>query len=319
MKAWILTALLGVSLASVRPPMGVVRLQYSDPQTDDLIDLDVSINTVDDTVAFHMRGQYSMEDVDNLEDYRAGWGASKVLVDEACYLRKLNTSLNDTIDRLHELSSRGVQHMEGTLDISAIPAEDVEDWAGKRLRDFCGDYTMYQLVVSEGEETDNMKAWILAALLGVSLASVLPPMGVVRLQYSDPQTDDLIDLDVSINTVDDTVAFHMRGQYSMEDVDNLEDYRAGWGASKVLVDEACYLRKLNTSLNDTIGRLHELSSRGVQHMEGTLDISAIPAEDVEDWAGKRLRDFCGDYTMYQLVVSEGEETVVPNFSDKAFI
>ncbi|XP_042218139.1 uncharacterized protein LOC121863522 [Homarus americanus] len=155
-----------------------------------------------------------------------------------------------------------------------------------------------------------MKAWILAALLGVSLASVLPPMGVVRLQYSDPQTDDLIDLDVSINTVDDTVAFHMRGQYSMEDVDNLEDYRAGWGASKVLVDEACYLRKLNTSLNDTIGRLHELSSRGVQHMEGTLDISAIPAEDVEDWAGKRLRDFCGDYTMYQLVVSEGEETAL---------
>ncbi|KAK7077286.1 hypothetical protein SK128_014224 [Halocaridina rubra] len=152
--------------------------------------------------------------------------------------------------------------------------------------------------------TDKMQAWIVLSLVGCALANTLPTEEVLTMTYNEPSLAVGATMDIHINTEEETIRFHMEEQGNLADVETIEDYRTGFAASKVADEETCYIRKLTKSLEESVAEAEKLSAAGPQEYLGHEDVLAIPAEDVNEWAGERIEKFCGEYAIYKLVKTE---------------
>jgi len=129
------------------------------------------------------------------------------------------------------------------------------------------------------------------------------------MAYNEPTLDEPATMDVHINTEEQTIKFHMLEQGNLADVDTIEDYGTGFAASRVSDEEACYIRKLNITMDEAIRKAEELAASGLQEYQGSEEVLAIPAEDVDAWAGDRIVRFCGDFPIYKLVKTEEDVEV----------
>jgi len=161
-----------------------------------------------------------------------------------------------------------------------------------------------------------MQAWIVLTLAGCALANALSNgEKVLTITYDEPNLENGASMDIHINTQEETIRFHMLEQGNIADVETIEDYATGFAASRVDEEESCYIRKLIDTMEDAVKKVEELAASGPQKYQGSEDVLAIPAEDVEEWAGDRIMRFCGDFAIYKLVKTEEDIAAESKESD----
>ncbi|XP_068247417.1 uncharacterized protein [Palaemon carinicauda] len=147
-----------------------------------------------------------------------------------------------------------------------------------------------------------MHAWLLLLLSGCALANTVPDgEKVLTLTYDEPSVDGKATMDVHVLLADQVIRYHMLEQGNLADVETFEDYETGFAASRVNDEENCFIRQLNSTIEEAVKKIEELSISGPQKPLGEEKVLAISAEDVEEWAGERILNFCGDFPIYKLV------------------
>ncbi|KAK3873758.1 hypothetical protein Pcinc_021265 [Petrolisthes cinctipes] len=141
-----LTALLLVSLAHTRE----YDMCYHVPDTEPTC-MKVQVDSVNQTIHYHMPGSDNFEEIDTLEDYDMGFAATRVEAQESCFLRALPMSFSQEVQYVEEHQNI-TSVVEGNQDVNAVPVDNPETEVGKRLADFCGDLPVYKLVASEDDD-----------------------------------------------------------------------------------------------------------------------------------------------------------------------
>jgi len=129
----------------------------------------IHINKAEETIRFHMAEEGNMADVETLEDYEAGFAASRVKDEESCFIRQLHDTLDQASAKAHEVAAAKMNRRLEDVSAAAIPAENAIEWAGERLMDFCGNYEVYKLVKSNEEEDEDSDLEMVGARQNVSV------------------------------------------------------------------------------------------------------------------------------------------------------
>jgi len=152
-----------------------------------------------------------------------------------------------------------------------------------------------------------MKVLILLALVGASVASTIKDEVLVATYEDALAEGGKVKMAIHINKAEETIRFHMAEEGNMADVETLEDYEAGFAASRVKDEESCFIRQLHDTLDQASAKAHEVAAAKMNRRLEDVSAAAIPAENAIEWAGERLVDFCGNYEVYKLVKSNEEE------------
>lgn len=74
-----------------------------------------------------------------------GVAASRVMAQEACYVRRLVKSLQEQADYIRQHQDTDMR-LEADIKVTAVSLDDPEEEIGTELADFCGDLPVYKLV-----------------------------------------------------------------------------------------------------------------------------------------------------------------------------
>merc|ERR1712168_978656 len=113
-------------------------------------------------------------------------------------------------------------------------------------------------------------------------------------------------MDVSVDAAEKVIGYHMKPSDSFEEVHIMEDFDAGFGASRVDSQDGCYVRMLVNSFADQVKQIHYYAESGMDD-ESSSAVTAVPLENPEEEIGARLTEFCGETPVYKLVKAEEEE------------
>ncbi|XP_063601641.1 uncharacterized protein LOC134777710 [Penaeus indicus] len=151
----------------------------------------------------------------------------------------------------------------------------------------------------------TMFAWlILSCLLGFSLAELQD----YQVCYKGSSTAKNKCMKVDIDRVAMKVHFHMPESDDFDDVETLEDYSVGLAASRVVSQEACYVRRLVKSFEQQVAFIKGHQDDGMR-VESDVRVSAVSLDNPEEEIGSDLANFCGDLPVYKLVSEEQSDSV----------
>nr|XP_027207305.1 uncharacterized protein LOC113800700 [Penaeus vannamei] len=104
------------------------------------------------------------------------------------------------------------------------------------------------------------------------------------------------------------IHFHMPESDDFDDVETLEDYSVGLAASRVVSQEACYVRRLVKSFEQQVAFIKGHQDDGMR-VESDVRVSAVSLDNPEEEIGSDLANFCGDLPVYKLVTEEQNDSV----------
>ncbi|KAK7086187.1 hypothetical protein SK128_000483 [Halocaridina rubra] len=122
-------------------------------------------------------------------------------------------------------------------------------------------------------------------------------------------------MSISVNSTSRTIYIHMGDHDDFEDVETLEDYSAGFAASRVESQEACYVRRLVTSLEQQVAYIQG-HQQNAQTVDSDVRVMGVSLDDPEEEIGESLTHFCGDLPVYKLVKDESDDDGVDGATDK---
>ncbi|KAK7068164.1 hypothetical protein SK128_019233 [Halocaridina rubra] len=144
---------------------------------------------------------------------------------------------------------------------------------------------------------------ILLCLLGISLAK----KESFSLSYKAQEDGEISSMTAETNDEANTIYYSIAESADFEKVETLEDYTAGFAASRVESQEACYLRRLVRTFEEQVSYMNS-QRNNVMKTENDVKVMAIPLDNAEEEVGSTLANFCGDLPVYKLVKKPGQET-----------
>ncbi|XP_063614008.1 uncharacterized protein LOC134787206 [Penaeus indicus] len=151
----------------------------------------------------------------------------------------------------------------------------------------------------------TMFAWLmLSCLFGFSLAEGQD----YQVCYKGSSTAENKCMKVDIDRLAMKVHFHMPESDDFDDVETLEDYSVGLAASRVVSQEACYVRQLVKSFEQQVAFIKGHQDDGMR-VESDVRVSAVSLDNPEEEIGSDLANFCGDLPVYKLVSEEQSDSV----------
>merc|ERR1711915_6831 len=143
LSSLLISCLVASALAAARPEYSVC---YKDGDC-----MDVRTNASEKVIEYHMKPSDSFEEVYIMEDFDAGFAASRVDSQDGCYVRMLVNSFADQVKQIQQYAESGMGD-ESSSAVTAVPLENPEEEIGSRLAEFCGETPVYKLVKAEEEE-----------------------------------------------------------------------------------------------------------------------------------------------------------------------
>ncbi|XP_037800564.1 uncharacterized protein LOC119595512 [Penaeus monodon] len=150
-----------------------------------------------------------------------------------------------------------------------------------------------------------MFIWLmLSCLLGFSLAEGQD----YQVCYKGSSVAENKCMNVDVDRLAMKVHFHMPESDDFDDVETLEDYSVGLAASRVVSQEACYVRRLVKSFEQQVAFIKGHQDDGMR-VESDVRVSAVSLDNPEEEIGSDLANFCGDLPVYKLVSEKKSESV----------
>ncbi|XP_070001364.1 uncharacterized protein [Penaeus vannamei] len=151
----------------------------------------------------------------------------------------------------------------------------------------------------------TMFTWLMfSCLLGFSLAEVQD----YQICYKGNSAAENSCMKVDVDRLAMKIHFHMPESDDFDDVETLEDYSVGLAASRVVSQEACYVRRLVKSFEQQVAFIKGHQDDGMR-VESDVRVSAVSLDNPEEEIGSDLANFCGDLPVYKLVTEEQNDSV----------
>merc|ERR1711915_562056 len=151
-RTFLLSCFLGLALAETQD----YSLCYRGNNNVAATCMDVETDDVANTIHYMINETNDFEQVETLEDYNVGLAASRMVSQEACYVRRLVKSFASQAKYLKNHDKQSQATSEEPTKVTAILLENPEEEIGEDLTNFCGDLPVYKLVKKqEVEESDE--------------------------------------------------------------------------------------------------------------------------------------------------------------------
>merc|ERR1719495_815261 len=148
-----------------------------------------------------------------------------------------------------------------------------------------------------------MKMLVLHCLSAVILIALSEACQEYELQFADISGGVT---PLKVDVCNQTISYHMPASENFEEVTNFEDYEIGFGASRVISEEACYVRRLSKTLEEQVAYLEDQQGKPMT-VEGEAQVDAIPVDDAYPELGEEISNFCDDFPAYKLVKKQDAE------------
>ncbi|XP_066953223.1 uncharacterized protein [Macrobrachium rosenbergii] len=116
-------------------------------------------------------------------------------------------------------------------------------------------------------------------------------------------------MSVNVDLESKLIHFHMDEHDDFEEVNTLEDYNAGFAASRVESQDGCFVRILVTSFEDQVAYIQSQQQTTVTVDPNDMNVLAVSLDNPLEEIGETLTNFCGDLPIYKLVKGNEDEQV----------
>ncbi|KAK7068162.1 hypothetical protein SK128_023212 [Halocaridina rubra] len=123
-----------------------------------------------------------------------------------------------------------------------------------------------------------------------------------KVCFKGPQKDGNLCMIAEV-LVDTFTIYYRMDELSKQlvDMETLEDYNTGYGASRVASQEACLIRQLEKTFEARLSYLKSHDQTTLVEPEMDYEMKAVPVENPKEEIGDYLTAFCGELPMFKMI------------------